>query len=152
MVSGVSSARPVCWPRFIMRSTSSSSGTSSPITACSSEPCFASSSFSASACAMVRGNPSNTTPSRSFRWRSSISSRIFIIRSSGMSWPFEMKLSASLPSSEPEAISWRSTSPVEIWYRLYSSISFALWVPLPLPGAPKITRLSITMNDFYILG
>ena len=73
------------------------------------------------------------------------------IRSSGISCPLSMKLAAVLPSSVPFLISARSTSPVEMWFSPYFSIILSLCVPLPDPGAPKITIFFMILILFLFM-
>ena len=149
MVSSLSSERPLCCPRRIRRFISSSSGTKSSIMAATLCSRSASIFFSASACGMVRGNPSKMTPLCSLPKLSYTPARMSTISSSGMSWPLSMYPLAVFPSSVPFLISLRSTSPVEICPSPYFSISLSLWVPFPAPGAPKITIFFIILSLKY---
>ena len=99
--------------------------------------------FRASACGMVRGKPSKMTPLWPRPNESYTEARIDTIRSSGISCPLSINCWAVLPSSVPFLISARNTSPVEMWFRPYFSMSLSLWVPFPDPGAPKITMFFI---------
>ena len=148
MVSSLSSARPLCCPRSIKRFINSSSGTSSSIIAATLSPRSSSIFFRASACGMVRGNPSKITPLWSPK-ESYTEARMLTIRSSGISCPLSIKLEAVFPNSVPFLISARSTSPVEIWFSPYFSIIMSLCVPLPEPGAPKITIFFIIL--FFVV-
>src|ERR1051326_2537592 len=68
---------------------------------------------------------------------------IAITVSSGTKMPWSISFFASIPSSDPPAISERSMSPVERWTRSYLSMSFCDWVPLPAPGGPNKTIFNI---------
>src|SRR2546427_9835535 len=95
---------------------------------------------SASACAIVRGNPSRMKP---FFASGSLSRRsvIAITMSSGTSCPASMYAFAFFPRSVPCATLCRKKLPVEMCGTPRYAASFAAWVPLPAPGGPSKTSL-----------
>src|SRR5947208_3559287 len=120
-----------------MRRTSSSSGTSSSRMWLRRLPSPPKSLSTSSACAAVRGKPSNTAPFLASGLLSSalMSSRI---RVSGTSCPWSMNFLASRPSVVPSLTAARRMSPVVILGSCRRSARIFPCVPFPEPGAPRI--------------
>lgn len=103
-------------------------------------------SFSASACGMVRGKPSNRKP-----LAQSASVMRSLIRAMMMSSDTRPPLSITpftcWPSGLPALTAARSMSPVEICGMPNFSVMNRAWVPLPAPGAPsRITRIDMLLR------
>src|SRR3989442_10947043 len=95
---------------------------------------------SASACAIVRGNPSRMKPffASGSLTRGAVTE---ITMSSGTSCPASMYAFAFFPRSVPCATLCRKMLPVEMCGTPRYAASFAAWVPLPAPGGPSRTSL-----------
>jgi hypothetical protein len=142
-VSGLSSWRP--WWRPLIRSTTTSSGTSTRITVVGCRPRACSAPASTSAWATVRGKPSSTIGLSS---KLAIASWIIAtINESGTRSPRSMYFEARRPSSVPATRSSRSRSPVASAANP-SSRRRAAWVPLPLPGGPSSAIVSSIAESF----
>src|SRR4029453_10084736 len=137
-----------------MRGVSSSSGTRNFTAADTESPLSARSLSSASAWAIVRGNPSRMNPRRGAGW--AIRSRIrSTIRSSETRSPRSMMAWAFCPSGVFSRTAVRRISPVEMAGTPRRSARNFAWVPLPLPGGPRnttrIPRLAPTSPDAALL-
>jgi hypothetical protein len=96
--------------------------------------------FMASACGMVRGNPSNKKPLAQSA-SAILSLTKLIMRSSLTKPPDAMTALAWRPKGVPALTAARSMSPVEICGIAYLLQMKEACVPLPAPGAPK--RISL---------
>ena len=103
----------------------------------------------ASACGIVRGNPSNKKPSAQSGCEIRSLTRL-MISSSPTKPPKSIISLALIPSGVPAFTAARSMSPVEICGMAYFAQMKVAWVPLPAPGAPnKISLMDILKLRFY---
>ena len=100
----------------------------------------------ASACGIVRGNPSRMYPSLQSGWLI-LSITRSTVSSSGTRSPWSMNAFAFFPSSVPFLILARKISPVEMCGIPYFSAILCAWVPFPAPGAPNIMIFIIVISS-----